>query len=110
MKSHISAGRVQPKLCTRCSAFETPRSLSRLLAEHERIDFEGGSAELLAQLRELPGVASVTTPADGQNRIQLNDEKVTRDVLEFLVRAGITSIRTSRPSLEEVYVHVMSRG
>jgi ABC-2 type transport system ATP-binding protein len=91
-------------------AVETPRSLSRLLAEHERIDFEGGTDELLAQLRGLSGVASVTVTSDGQNRVQLSNEKEIRDVLEFLVRSGITSLRTSRPSLEEVYVHVMGRS
>jgi ABC-2 type transport system ATP-binding protein len=91
-------------------AVETPRSLSRLLAEHERIDFAGGNHELLVELRELAGVASVTVTGDGQHRVQLSDEKATRDVLEFLVGSGVTSIRTSRPSLEEVYVHVMGRS
>jgi ABC-2 type transport system ATP-binding protein len=91
-------------------AVETPRSLSRLLAEHERIDFEGGTEALLVELRALAGVASVIVTSDGQHRVQLGDEMSTTDVLEFLVRSGITSLRTSRPSLEEVYVHIMGKS
>jgi ABC-2 type transport system ATP-binding protein len=30
-----------------------------------------------------------------------------KPLLSFLVAAGVTSIRTSRPSLEEVYLHLI---
>ena len=35
-------------------AVETPRSLSRLVARNERIDFDGGTEELLDTLRAIP--------------------------------------------------------
>ncbi|MPZ15191.1 MAG: ATP-binding cassette domain-containing protein [Chloroflexi bacterium] len=87
-------------------AVETPRTLGTLLAQHERIDFEGDRA-IADQLAELPGVASVTAHPNTSYRVELADASAARVVLAFLVEAGVTSIRTSRPNLEEVYVHVI---
>jgi ABC-2 type transport system ATP-binding protein len=91
-------------------AVETPKSLSRLISKYERIDFEWENAGLMEPLRSLPGIASVT-PASAQNsyRIELSDETATRAVLSLLVSSGVTSIRTSHPSLEEVYLHLIGR-
>ena len=88
-------------------AVETPRSLGTLIAKYERIDFEGSPDGLIQRLRELPGVASVSEMPGAGHRVELSDEMATGRVLETLVKSGVTSIRTSRPSLEEVYVHVM---
>jgi ABC-2 type transport system ATP-binding protein len=88
-------------------AEETPRTLGRLIAENERIDFEG-DGYLAEQLREMPGISSVVSAASGGYRVEVEDETATRSALAFLVQSGVTSIRTSRPSLEEVYVHIMS--
>ena len=88
-------------------AVETPRSLGRLVAKHERIDFEGSPDGLVERLREIPGVASVNGLQGSGHRVELADGTAVRHVLELLVESGVTSIRTSRPSLEEVYVHVM---
>jgi ABC-2 type transport system ATP-binding protein len=41
------------------------------------------------------------------HRIELASEQAQRGVLALLVSRGVTSIRTSRPSLEEVYVHLI---
>ena len=88
-------------------AVETPRSLSRLVARNERIDFDGGAEGLLDTLRVIPGVASVSPVAEGGHRVELNNDSATRHVLQTLVDAGVTSISTSRPSLEEFYIRVM---
>ena len=88
-------------------AVETPRSLSRLVARNERIDFDGGTEELLNTLRAIPGVASVNSVADGGYRVELDSDDATRHVLQTLVDADVTSISTSRPSLEEFYIRVM---
>ncbi len=88
-------------------AVETPRSLGTLIAQHERIDFEGSPDGLIERLRELPGVASVDEMPGAGHRVELSDGAATRSVLETLVESGVTSVRTSRPSLEEVYMHVM---
>jgi ABC-2 type transport system ATP-binding protein len=87
-------------------ATESPRSLGRMITRFQRIDAEGAGRELLESIRGLPGVASVTE-ADGSARIEIAEEGVTRVVLERLVAAGVTSVRTSLPSLEEVYVHLI---
>ena len=88
-------------------AVETPRSLSRLVARNERIDFDGGTEDLLDTLRAIPGVASVNPVPDGGHRVELDNDAATRHVLKTLVDAGVTSISTSRPSLEEFYIRVM---
>jgi ABC-2 type transport system ATP-binding protein len=92
----------------RVIAVETPRTLSRLITQYERIDFECENAEVLDPLRAIPGVASVLPLPEERNfRIDLSEESASRIVLEKLITAGVTSIRTSRPSLEEVYVHII---
>ncbi|HLF78408.1 MAG TPA: ABC transporter ATP-binding protein [Dehalococcoidia bacterium] len=91
----------------RMLAVETPRTLSTLVARYERIDFEGADEALQEQLRNLPGIASVTRLGTGGHRAELAEAEAMRGALEFLVGAGITSIQTSRPSLEEVYVHII---
>ncbi len=94
----------------RVLAVETPRSLGTLVAKYERIDFEGGPDRLPDTLRNLTGVASVDRMADGGFRVELDDESVTNQVLEVIVGMGVTSLRTSRPSLEEVYFRVVGAG
>lgn len=84
---------------------ETPAALARLVSDHERIDFEG-SDDVAAAIRRLDGVASVT-PAAGGYRVELSRAAAVGPVLYQLVAAGVTSVRTSRPSLEEVYVHII---
>ena len=92
----------------RVIAVETPRSLSRVVSQYERIDFECDHDRLADQLRQMPGVSSVVRLAeDHQYRIDVSDGSAVRRVLDLLVRSGVTSIRTSLPSLEEVYVHII---
>jgi ABC-2 type transport system ATP-binding protein len=94
----------------RLLAVETPASLGRLIAKHERIDFEGASEGLLNALRAHPGIAQIKTQSGGEGkgyRLEVKESGAHRSVLQLLVSSGITSIRTSRPSLEEVYLHVI---
>ena len=91
----------------RVLAVETPRSLGRLVARYERIDFEGGPDGLPDRLSVLPGVASVGQQPDGGFRVELDSDAAPQRVLKLLVDAGVTSITTSRPSLEEVYIRVI---
>ena len=91
----------------RVLAVETPRSLGRLVARYERIDFDGGPDALQDRLNALPGVASVGRQPDGGFRVELDSDTAAQRVLKLLVDAGVTSITTSRPSLEEVYIRVI---
>jgi ABC-2 type transport system ATP-binding protein len=87
----------------RIIATESPRSLSQMMSRHQRIDIEGADESLLRALEVMPGVASVT--GDGPaSRIQVDSEDAMRPVLALLVDRGITTVRTSLPSLEEVYL------
>ena len=86
-----------------------PRRRARsgaLISRFQRIDVEGAPTTSSRRSRRLAGVASVS-PADIGMRIEVNEEGVTADVLRLLVDAGVTSVRTSMPSLEEVYVQMI---
>ena len=87
-------------------ATESPRTLGRVISRFQRIDVEGVDDGLLARIAALPGVSSVA-PADVGVRIEVAEEGVTADVLKLLVDEGVTSVRTSLPSLEEVYVQLI---
>ena len=87
-------------------ATESPRSLGQVISRFQRIDVEGASPDLLARVGALPGVAGVTEVHDGA-RIEVSEEGTTGTVLKLLVEEGVTSVRTSLPSLEEVYVHLI---
>jgi len=87
-------------------ATETPRTLGRLISRFQRIDVEGADERLLAELETLSGVSAVNR-VDGGARIEVHEEGATGEVLRVLVNAGITSVKTSLPSLEEVYVQLI---
>ena len=87
-------------------ATESPRTLGHLISRFQRIDVEGAGAAVLAQIRSLPGVSSVTE-ADGGTRIEVDEQGATSEVLKRLVSSGVTSVKTSLPSLEEVYVQLI---
>jgi ABC-2 type transport system ATP-binding protein len=91
----------------RLLATETPRTLGSLISRFQRIDVEDAPAELLAELEHVAGVSSVSTQADGSARIEVTEEGATSLVLRRLVDAGVTSVKTSLPSLEEVYVQMI---
>ncbi|EIZ78428.1 ATP-binding protein [Novosphingobium sp. Rr 2-17] len=90
----------------RLLAVETPESLSRLVSQHERIDFEGDE-RIAEAVKGLPGVVSVKPVLPAGFRVEVADSAIVRSVLALLVEQGVTSVNTSRPSLEEVYVHVV---
>ena len=88
-------------------ATESPRTLGGLLTRFQRIDVEGAPEPVLAEIRALRGVTSVTLVDGSGTRIEVDQEGVTQLVLEHLVGAGVTSVRTSLPNLEEVYVQLI---
>ena len=88
-------------------ATETPRSLGTLISRFQRIDVESARDGVLETIEALPGVTGVSRRQDGAARIEVNEEGATAEVLRILVDAGLTSVQTSLPSLEEVYVHLI---
>jgi ABC-2 type transport system ATP-binding protein len=87
-------------------ATESPRTLGRVISRFQRIDVEGARDDVVEQIAALAGVASVA-PADTGIRIEVAEEGVTADVLNLLADSGVTAVRTSMPSLEEVYVQLI---
>jgi ABC-2 type transport system ATP-binding protein len=87
----------------RILATESPRSLGRLLSRFQRIDVEGADAALLDRVREFAGVVRVEGMGGGV-RISIDDEGAVPAVLKLLVDAGVTALKVSQPSLEEVYI------
>ena len=91
----------------RILATETPRSLGSLISRFQRIDVEDAPADVVAEVELLDGVSSVSTQPDGGVRIEVNEEGATAVVLRTLIDAGVTSVKTSLPGLEEVYVQMI---
>jgi ABC-2 type transport system ATP-binding protein len=90
---------------------ETPRTLARLMSDHERIDFEWEGTALIDTIRCLPGVGSIVAGETSSSyRVELSEEAAVARVLNVLVGAGVTSVRTSRPSLEEVYFRLVGNS
>ena len=84
-------------------ATESPTALSRLLSRYERIECVGAAAAVLEDLDALACVERVTVAAESA-RIELATEAAVGEVMRRLVAAGGTSVRVTRPSLEEVYL------
>ena len=91
----------------RILATETPRTLGSLISRFQRIDVEGASEALVAEIELVTGVSAVAVQPDGGVRIEVNEDGATTVVLKRLVDAGVTSVKTSLPSLEEVYVQMI---
>ncbi len=87
----------------RILATESPRSLGRLVSRFQRIDVDGADRELLDRVAALPGVESIAPAIDG-HRIHVDGDEHVSIVLKVVVEGGVVDVRTSRPSLEEVYV------
>jgi ABC-2 type transport system ATP-binding protein len=88
-------------------ATESPRTLGTLLSRFQRIDVDEAPKPVLAEIRALRGVTSVEAVDGVGTRIEVDEEGVTQVVLERLVAAGVTSVKTSLPNLEEVYVQLI---
>jgi ABC-2 type transport system ATP-binding protein len=91
----------------RLLATETPRTLGSLISRFQRIDVENAPDALLTEIELIAGVSSVSLQPDGSVRIEVTEEGATSLVLRQLIDAGVTSVKTSLPSLEEVYVQMI---
>jgi ABC-2 type transport system ATP-binding protein len=91
----------------RLVATETPRALARWVERHERIIVEGATGQILDEVRALPQVTAVTDLGHGAARIETASRQGTAEALRHLVDAGVGSVSTAPPSLEEVYLHLI---
>lgn len=86
---------------------EPPRVIGRWLETYERVDARTADTGLISQISGLAGVSRTEHIGDGWLRIHANCDDAIPSILKLLVDSGITSLRTSKPSLEEVYLHVI---
>lgn len=90
-------------------ATESPATLGTWLSRFEWVEAREIPAHVVSELRPL--VASVEAMPDGWVRFQPDADGVSHRVLRGLIEAGISSVRTGSPSLEEVYLKVIgNRG
>ncbi|MGE5828140.1 MAG: ATP-binding cassette domain-containing protein [Micromonosporaceae bacterium] len=86
---------------------EATERLGQRVLGTERIEVVGADDDLLARVARSPGVTAVTSAGPGTARIEVSEPSVVGSVLHDLVDAGVTSVRTLPPSLEEVYLHLV---
>ncbi|WP_236796409.1 ABC transporter ATP-binding protein [Amycolatopsis sp. GM8] len=81
----------------------SPRALADLAASARGVEIDGPDAVTLGALRALPGVRSVDGDAE-VSRVWVHNEESVHDVLRLLLDRGLTSVRTMRPTLEDLYL------
>jgi ABC-2 type transport system ATP-binding protein len=75
--------------------------------QFERIDVRELSEAVADKVRALSAVSRVGPGPDGGTRIETVAEGATAAVLRLLLDHDYVDVRTSLPSLEEVYLHLL---
>lgn len=88
---------------------ENPDVIGEIVSSKERIDVRALPSELKQEVVRVPGVSTVTELEHGVCRIEAEHKEAVRGVLMLAIEAGVTDIARSRPSLEEVYLHLIGR-
>jgi ABC-2 type transport system ATP-binding protein len=86
---------------------EAPDQVGRLISSYERLDVRDAPPATRERLAALPGVMNVTETGAGALRVETEHRDATRLALGTLVELGVTDVVSSRPSLEEVYLHLV---
>ncbi|MFJ9556030.1 ATP-binding cassette domain-containing protein [Nocardiopsis sp. NPDC101807] len=88
---------------------ESPRTIGDLVSTYERVDARDVPEPIRQRIEGLPGVVAVTRTGDGVLRTETETPRATLAVQRILVEAEIREVARSRPSLEEVYLHLVGR-
>jgi ABC-2 type transport system ATP-binding protein len=86
-------------------ATESPATLGTWLSRYEWVEAEDVPDEVVRKLESL--VASVERLPGGRVRFHPDQDGVTAEILRRLVDAGVISVATGSPSLEDVYVKLI---
>ncbi|GGU81740.1 daunorubicin resistance protein DrrA family ABC transporter ATP-binding protein [Streptomyces filipinensis] len=90
---------------------EAPSEVGRWVSAYERVDARDVPASVKERLRGMKGVLRVDELPEGWTRIATNQPHAAGDVLRALVDADVTTVHTSLPSLEDVYLELVgNRG
>jgi ABC-2 type transport system ATP-binding protein len=102
------------QVCDRVSFIDNGRllatdlsELGSLVSRFERIDALAVPESTRIQVAALAGVDKVEDLADGYVRFHATGGDCASEVLRVLVDSGVTKLRSTEPSLEEVYLHLM---
>jgi ABC-2 type transport system ATP-binding protein len=88
---------------------EQPQQVGRWITAYERVDARITDQRILAAIRELPGVAGLEPMGDDWVRVNTTDLGAVSLVLQLIVREGITALRVTKPSLQEVYLELIGK-
>lgn len=95
----------------RILATEAPAALSRVLLQYERIDIgavpDGQAQALVARFGGRDEIASAGVTDTGVVRLETKRQGAVADLLTELIGLGHTNVAVGRPSLAEVYVHII---
>ncbi|KJY36996.1 MULTISPECIES: ABC transporter ATP-binding protein [unclassified Streptomyces] len=89
---------------------EPTATIGQMLGRHDRIDvtLTPEQAAVREALSVLPAVDRIDTLEEtGVHRVHVHTAEDVAVVLGWLLDQGVTSVQTGRPSLEEVYVHLV---
>ncbi|NIA25039.1 MAG: ATP-binding cassette domain-containing protein [Gammaproteobacteria bacterium] len=89
----------------RILATESPATLGLWMSRYEWVEAQHVLDEVVAEIELF--VAGVERRPDGWVRFQPDADGVGRRVLRRLVDAGVSSVRTGSPSLEDVYMKLI---
>jgi ABC-2 type transport system ATP-binding protein len=89
----------------------TPAALSHMLLQYERIDIatgpDGQAQALVARFDGRDEIASAVVLDTGAVRLETKRQGAVADLLTELIGLGHTNVTVGRPSLAEVYVHII---
>jgi ABC-2 type transport system ATP-binding protein len=95
----------------RLLATERPAALSGWISTYSRVDARDVPSDqlpqLITELRDIPGVANVRPTQPAGIRVETDAAEAAPQVIRHLLDAGINSVATSTPDLEEVYLHII---
>jgi ABC-2 type transport system ATP-binding protein len=84
-----------------------PRTIGEWISQYERVTAHHVPDVVIERLRALPTVGAVHPAEGGGIRVETTATGAVADVLRLLADAGVTEVATGRPTLEEVYLHVV---
>lgn len=87
-------------------ASATPAELGRWLSAYESVEASDVPVNVADQIRLLPGVAEARHE-QGELRVATDADGAAAAVFKLLAAHDITSARITRPSLEDVYLHLI---
>ncbi|GAA3885717.1 daunorubicin resistance protein DrrA family ABC transporter ATP-binding protein [Saccharothrix violaceirubra] len=91
----------------RLIATEQPAAIGRWISRYEQVEAQAVPAAVAAGLEHLPGVAAVRSPRPGTVLVETSEEGAVAVVLRYLLDAGVSTVATTPPSLEQVYLRVI---